>query len=447
MRHGKAGPGPRWYDTPVLAFLALLAASCGGGGEHGGGSLPRWSDATTLALASSHSMPQAVIDARGVATVAWMNLDGRTSAARGSTASGWTAAVDFEPTLSVPFARPMPLAVAGSQTVATWINHVSPNDFVVRASAFDATWLPADTLTSTDFAGDFAIAGSDDGSLLAVWVEFDGAAYRVVSSRKSGSGPWVTVGTVSSSTSSSPSWPVAAVNSQGECVALWLQDSRVVAAKLAPGSGAWTLPMEIENSEGAFGVQPKVVALRDGRFAAAWLQTVDGRWNVYGSSLTASGWQRATLLEHDDRGDAGSVHLTREGPGTARAVWLQTDGGSASTIHTSRFGAQGWDASSRAVVPLVPNLMRYGPRVVSDRLGNTLVAWQARPFGAGLSRIEYTYQPVGAAEWLTPGYLSGAEVGPSTSPALAMDDDGNAVVAWNALDGARTTTVVRLLQP
>lgn len=445
MRSGKTEQGrSRRCAASVLALLALFASSCGGGGD-GGATLPRWGDAMTLAPASQG--PQAVIDAQGTATVVWMNLDGRTSAARGSAASGWTAAVDFDPAFTPLFVGPMSPVAAGSQTVATWINHASPNDFVVRASAFDATWLPADTLTSTDFGGHFAIAGSDDGSLLAVWVEFDGAAYRVVSSRKSGSGPWVTAGTVSSSTSSSPSWPVAAINSQGECVALWLQDSRVVAARLARGSGAWTLPMEIENSEGAFGVQPQVVALRNGRFAAAWAQAVDGRWSVYGSSLTTSGWQRAVLLEHDDRGDAGSVHLGREGPASARAVWLQTDGGWASTIQTSRFGAQGWDASSRAVVPLAPSLMRYEPRVVSDRLGNSLVAWQARPLGAGLSRIEYTYRAVGAAEWPAPGYLSGAEVGPSTSPALAMNDDGRAVVAWTALNGARTTTVVRLLQP
>jgi hypothetical protein len=447
MRSGNAGlERSRHGGALALALLALLATSCGGGGDDAS-TLPRWGEPVTLAHAPSSATPQVVIDARGTATVVWTSLGGHSSAARGSTADGWTTAVDFEPALAAPFAASTPPVAAGSQTVATWINRVSPDEFVVRASAFETTWLPADTLTSTDFGGAFDIAGSDGGHLLAVWTEFDGTDHRVVSSRKAGGGPWVTAGAVSSSLASSPSWPAAAINSQGDCMVLWLQGSRVMASRLPAGSGAWTPPVAIENSEGVIGEQPQIVALRDGRFVAAWVQAAGGRLSAYGSSLTVSGWQRAVMLEHDDRGDVGSVHVAREGPSAARAVWTQSEGGLASTIHETRFGTQGWDAGSRAVVSLQPSLMRYEARVVSDRLGNSLVAWQSRSFGAVLSRIEYTYRGANAADWAQPRYLSDPEVSPGISPALAINDDGQAVVAWTAVDGTAAKVVVRLLQP
>jgi hypothetical protein len=210
------------------------------------------------------------------------------------------------------------------------------------------------------------------------------------------------------------------------------------------------------------------------------VQAAPGGGGIFALRSLPGAWGTAKLLEHG-AGDATSPQVAMDSQGNAIVVWEQTDG-TYDHVYTKRFSAGAWGT----VTSLGKDYAVYDPQVAMDNHGNIVVVWSdwsgsmsgsqaiyAKRFSAGawgtatlintaawssvhpqvamdsygnaivvMEGIDYT---TGATHIYADRFTAGAwgtakllehGAGDATSPQVAMDSQGNAVVVWEQNDGA-----------
>lgn len=126
------------------------------------------------------------------------------------------------------------------------------------------------------------------GDTIVVWIRFDGTNFRAEAIQKPKNGTWSSVTTLSN-----PGVNVAniqlAYNPTGKAVAVWDESdgvsSTIQSADYTSQTG-WSSIQSVSTS-GAFAYQPVIDMDNSGNGVAAWLQQVDGIYNVYSATLPA----------------------------------------------------------------------------------------------------------------------------------------------------------------
>jgi hypothetical protein len=292
------------------------------------------------------------------------------------------------------------------------------------------------------------------------------------------------------------------VDTGGNAMAVWSQIGPSVRFSIYASryttAGGWTTPVLLESNEvvGTSDADPVVAVTPAGDAVAVWKRSTGTAGELWSNRYSpATGWGTASLLVAD-AGAAqtlGAHDLMADARGDAVLVWGQGDvvsGAIENGIWFKRFVSGVWQSSSTRVAR--PISLSQGvistPFLRMNAAGAALVAWvefdtslsvASAPAGAGFGGVSVVRpagmrtwadppaigidstsggwaiwsdpdtQSIGAAQLVTgsawspsPALESFAE--PSLAPALAVNESGNAVLAWSQLfPGSGTEIVVR----
>jgi len=319
------------------------------------------------------------------------------------------------------------------------------------------------------------------GEAVAVWVQSNLGAYKVWANRYVAPGGWegdLLIGTTDGNAAdlTKTSQPDVVVDANGAATAAWADysdpvvrglvsrrhttpdgwgarstiyhgvstagDARVavdglgnVMAVFSTGTGAWANYFQpalgwdgaqiIDNVPNApIGVQ---VALEpDGNGWAAWSQGPPGSQNIFGNHFSpVSAWGGAARVEEGTLGNALDPQLAVDASGNALFVWKLT-----SSLRFQVWSNR-WDASEGRFtdpVRLDSAGTAYAPVLASDPQGNGTAAWiqSAQVSGTPLQVAASRYTP--GSGWSAPETLAEGDI--QSDPRVAMDSQGNAVIAY-----------------
>lgn len=151
-----------------------------------------------------------------------------------------------------------------------------------------------------------------------------------------------------------------------------------------------------------------------------------------GTTVEASSWGLANLIETDDIGDAQDPQVAIDPSGNAIAVWRQYDG-TRWNIWSNRYVVgMGWGTAILVETDNVGNAV--GPQVAVDPNGNAIAVWkQSDGTRDNLWANRYVVGP----GWGTPMLIETNSVADAVVPQVAVDLNGNATVVWAQYDGVR----------
>jgi len=139
------------------------------------------------------------------------------------------------------------------------------------------------------------------------------------------------------------------------------------------------------------------------------------------------GWGAAARIEDSDAGDALKPQVAMDPEGNAVAVWQQFDGKS-DGIWSKRYGGESevWSGAER----IDGNDPRgaTSPKVAMDAGGTAVVVW-TQPDDIHISIWSNRYNT--SFGWGTPGTIEDHHGGRGREPEVAMDPNGNAVAVWS----------------
>ncbi|MGD9734491.1 MAG: PKD domain-containing protein [Solirubrobacterales bacterium] len=218
------------------------------------------------------------------------------------------------------------------------------------------------------------------GDIAVAWEDMKSQQTRVSLLRAGQSPDYHTLATKASGS------PQVAFAADGTAITVWDEEDPgllVSASTAAPGTHAWTQPQHI-SSPGYAAFQPRLAVAPDGEAVATW-ETLSGG-NPIQAAIRAGG------------------------------VWLPAQ----------NISAEGVEATH--------------PRVAMNPAGAAIAAW--RETGSSGSIVKAATRSSGGG-WSAPKALSEATAG-AVEPAVAIDPEGDGVVAWRAVDPYERIQVVGL---
>ncbi|MDO8188691.1 HtaA domain-containing protein [Conexibacter sp. JD483] len=379
----------------TLALAATASAVAAGAGLPPLASAAAgWQPATSVATTTSASGAEVAIDRAGVATAVWADASGLIRAATRPRGGDWSA----------------PQAISGART----------------------GYAPS-------------LALDPDGQATVVWrsvATVDGADTTEAWTATRSDGRWSTATALSAAGATITADPSVLVDATGTATAAWAENC-VVQVATRPARGSWSAPRELwRDTTGTCALYriATPVALgadRSGRVTAAWqaghrLSVDDARPRrilaaARGISPT-SDWSAPTTLASVTTSALGGPSLAVDVDGRALAAWSENGAGArAATRPAGSDPAVAWNATatlSSAGTPLLDSAY--------DGHGRGVVAFATPDLGDGRSLVQVArasaadgaLQPAQTVATLPDGVYSAA------APALALDDEGAAVVAW-----------------
>ncbi len=391
--------------------------------------------------------PQIAVDGYGNAVAVWFQNDGyhnRIWASRYAPTFGWGTAAVIDLNSSYDAAAPQVAFDKRGDAVAVWLQtggsttHIWANHY-----ADGYGWGTAAPIESGVFsAGAPQIAADGNGTVVAVWLQSDGARSNAWSCRYSAGSGWGTPVL----TTTNPSFGTLqqiAINGNGTAFAAWVQGDPDITrpptytrndiwmSRYTPGSG-WENATLIEtNTSGPSGT-PRAAVDPVGNAVAVFIQYDGSRNNIWANRYAVgSGWGNATLLETDNVSHAYSPQVAVDPSGNAVAVWYQSNG-TRNNIWSNRYAAGvGWGNATLVETDNAGDAK--DPQVGADSSGNFLAVWHQSD-GTRDNVVANRY--VAGPGWGTAGLIETNNAGGASFPQVAVDPSGNAFAVWLQFSGA-----------
>ncbi|MFO8050518.1 MAG: hypothetical protein R6V01_02320 [Thermoplasmatota archaeon] len=202
-------------------------------------------------------------------------------------------------------------------------------------------------------------------------------------------------------------------------------------AKIESG---WGMAIAIDDSEER--VQNTDLAMDPSGNAIAVWQQYDGTiYNIWSNRYVAgTGWGTPILIENNDAGFAFAPNIVVNPSGNAIVVWAQNDG-TKYNVWSNRYNAGiGWGIAEQ--IETSNGIDPYSsPRIAVDSSGNAIAIW--RQYDGTIYNI-WSNRYVPETGWGTPVQIETQDEGSASSPSIAMNASGNAMVLWYQSDGTRT---------
>jgi hypothetical protein len=268
----------------------------------------------------------------------------------------------------------------------------------------------------------------DDGIATAAWGDYPNPIVRgLVARRHTQLDGWGAEEIVYDGGSTAGD-PRLAVDASGRVMAAFATGTGAWANYYEPGLG-WGGAAIIDNQPGA-PTSVRVALTPDGNGWAIWSQAPTGLlFNVFGNAFDAgSGWGDAEKVEQGTTGSALAPRLALDATGNAIFIWQQTAG------LQYRVWSNRWNANASTFTNptrIDGASTAYAPAVASDPNGNGTAVWlqSTQAGGTPLQIAVSRYRP--GLGWSAPETL--AEGGVTNNPRVAMDSEGNAIVAYTRL--------------
>lgn len=233
--------------------------------------------------------------------------------------------------------------------------------------------------------------------------------------------------------------PAIAVNCRGVVVVVWKDDRegspRIYAARSLDKGTIFSANMRIDDGVGtsfASGM-PRIAVDTSGNVYVVWNDNRDGNSNVYLARSTNDGSTFSSSVRVDDTGASSSAQgnpdVAASRNGLVAAVWMDSRNGKYEIYFA---------ASSNGGVSFGPNVLvasgsglddTNAPRIALDRWGNLFIAWEVR--GSADTSISLTMSTNGGTTFAKTLKVSDA---PSetycTYPQLAADLQGGVHIVW-----------------
>ncbi len=288
------------------------------------------------------------------------------------------------------------------------------------------------------------VAMDDDGNAIICWRQSDGSKVQIFKSEYR-AGVWTHPGGLSDNLSPDAQHayePQVAMDNNGNAIIAWYQSDGVhnQIFKSEYRGGVWTHPGGLSDNispDAQHAYAPQVAMDNNGNAMIAWHQYDGARNQIFKSEYRAGVWTHPGGLSDNispDGQDALFPQVAMDSIGNAILVWQQSDG-SQNQIFKSEYRGGVWTHPSGLSDNISPDGQHAGiPQVAMDNNGNAVIAWQQSD-GSQTQIFKSEYR---GGVWAHPGGLSD-NISPdgqnAVEPQVTMDNNGNAIIVWNQFDG------------
>lgn len=413
-----------------------------------------WSDAIVLSAAGAFNA-RAAIDENGNALLVWLQLDDqgrdRVWSSRFTQATGWSAPISLESNAADTLELYLAMDPVSGKAMVLWKQLTTVGAYDLWARPFDPAsgWGAVTTIDNTEGSlGEAALGVDAQGNAIAIWAQFDtpiNQHLNLYSNRYVAASGWGTAQLVEThdGAASDPSLYVAP---NGNAVAVWTgsnsrADIGIWTNQYTSGSGWGT-------AAGLVGVQQVgAFTLSRGRIAG------DANGNavlVYGQMDIAGGLTTNTIYAKRYQGSWQSANtpiapsfnngnvlsnpfVQMNAQGAAIALWAHFNDTRLSASLGSTSGT--WGAPT--VITSETRDLRGGIALDIDDQGQAFVAWDRASIQGttDLWLAQYT------GSWSEPTQQDTTDE-IAERPSLAMNERGNAVLAWTQFNASAGTQIM-----
>lgn len=235
------------------------------------------------------------------------------------------------------------------------------------------------------------------------------------------------------------------VDAAGNALAVWDAEMSVWACRYELGSG-WDAPIAI--APAASGADLGDVALGvdgAGNGIASWTRGNQGIWSA--RYTPGGGWDTAARIADTAAENAHHVDLAVDGIGNATVVWAQADSAARATAaaHTSIWAVRYLADSGWGNPMLIGDAAEgaYSVELATANGGDSVVVWnRSEPTGVGVWAnrfVDSSWDVATSIESHPEPHVESAQV--------AVNDDGDALVAWVAPDADQHVISVKRYRP
>jgi hypothetical protein len=427
----------------LTALLALASPASAG-----------WRAGLPLSQTTTGSMDLAMTPS-GAATIAWVD---RISTANGFDYALRVATSGPEGRWSEPVTLARDSLVLGSVSVAvsrsgdvvlTWMRATTPppipgfpfasGPFEIKAAVrpHGGTWSAPVTISGASLVphAGWLTAAAADGRAVVVWEQepaddqdYERTVHAVAYAAAS---DWSAPETISEPGGDWEDAPHVGMDDNGNATVVWLNLTSTSVWSIGwaerPAGGPWRRsPAPLVSAEASLGIGGSVAVGAGGQVIAAW----QANGQVSAAART-SGWLPASLGASSDP-DVGQPVVSVDGRGGVTVAWSTGD-----AVFAGR-QAPGGSWTPAEPVTDEPLMRAYAPLIATSASGAALVAWTAEPGGSETRRIDARVRAANG-EWDWTNTLG--VVNPQALD-VAMDDDGNGLVAMSTGDFPRYTLSV-----
>jgi len=268
------------------------------------------------------------------------------------------------------------------------------------------------------------------GNAIAVWNQRNGTDWPIFSNRYVKGVGWEAPEMISDADFGNSNYPRVSVNSSGNAVCVWQQESRVtrhysiLANWYVVGAG-WGTPSLVEFNETGNTSGPDVFTLPDGGAVAVWEGDAPGsNYSVWANRYGSSGWGTPELLE-TEAGGITQIQVASNPSGDGIAVWSQTNGTYYHIWAARYYALSGWEVAE--LVEEDAATYAFYPKPALDSNGNAIVVWSASE--TGYDHIWANRYEVGKG-WGNATRLEKESSLHASYPGVAVDSDGNAIAVF-----------------
>lgn len=274
-------------------------------------------------------------------------------------------------------------------------------------------------------------ATDGEGNVMAVWLQTNGSGPSVFACRYSMNEGWLEAESLENSDADVRA-PTVAMNENGDAVAVWRQANETTSnwdiwgALYSDGVG-WADAEPISADGLLDDDQYRAVIDSSGIAAVIWKRSGAPNHVLISRGEVGTGWSVAEQVDESATADSMSPSIGIDGNDNLIVVWIQYELSEAS-VWTKRFDAgEGWDAPEK-----LSDTGEYGQTVISvNDGGRAICAWSHQNDSTSTKDIfSSVYNPgVGWDDLIMSGHDADKT---HLDPRVAIDQDGNAVLAWCA---------------
>ena len=344
--------------------------------------------------------------------------------------AAWTTPADLSATGADAYTPSVAVDDAGDAVFA-WRRFDGANDrieFQTRTAA-GVLGVPQRLSRAGQPADSQQVAVDADGDAVFTWLRSDGTHDRVQARALSATGTLSNIRTLSRAGQDAHD-PQVAVDEDGDAVITWRRfdgtNTRIQASALSSG-GVVTGPATLSDA-GEDALHPDVAVTANGDAIITWDRFDGTDDRVQAMTRSAAGVLSVPYTLSDAGGDARASQVDVDAGGDAYVVWERFDG--------TEFRVQSTILSAAGVQGLVhtisdPGGFAYNAQVAVDDNGDAVIVYDRT---AGMVHVVHGVKMSPADTVGTPEALSD-DAQTAAIPHVAVDDDGDGVVTWYRFDG------------
>jgi hypothetical protein len=235
-----------------------------------------------------------------------------------------------------------------------------------------------------------------------------------------------------------------AMAGNGDVVAAWVQSTGGLWASIRPAGGSFGAPAPVSSGTGnVAGQRPALAADPAGNAVVAWLQS-NGTHQLMRAAFRPAGGSFGPPATISAAGQhAANPDLAMDGAGNAIVVWSRSDGTRQRVQWAYRPVGGGFPAGGTTITAGANSSQEF-PRIAMDPDGNAVVAYQAYDTPPNVTYIRYQERPAGgvfpgAAGEKEPRLENGNGSGPGSGNMDVGIGGGEMAFVWERLEVGGST--------